>query len=82
MASPIPALTSRPESNAPLLNTPSKYNEVKAMEEAQLGINPTIAARMLPKIGRFKTRDLMVSSPINSMIKLMPKVKIKRKIVI
>ena len=52
---PTPALTISPESNAPLLRTPSAKRDVSATDDAQLGISPTSAAKRLPKTGRFST---------------------------
>ena len=65
-----PELIRRPESIAPDESTPETYNSVTIMLEAQLGTTPTIAERMLARIGLFKIKCAIFSSPIKWMIML------------
>ena len=61
---PTPAPTNNPASMVETVITPDKYNCVSKTEDAQLGISPIIPAKIGPRIGLFKIRFAIVSSPI------------------
>ena len=80
-SNPTPAFTSNPPIIIGNENIFDKYSSVKATDDAQFGISPIRHAINILNIGSFAVREYSVSSPINSIMPLPERLRLKSYII-